>query len=114
MQKWRQRLENWVITVHDKPVHVVRYEDLKANTFQEVMKMLDFISIDYEENAVCQRLLEDYDHFKRIHKDDHFDHYNDEQRQHISSVLYEMIETAKQHNKSEILRLEEYILTPCH
>ena len=44
---------------------VCRYEDLKADTYGEVRKMLDFLKIDYTPELLRKNLADDFTAFKR-------------------------------------------------
>ena len=93
------------------PVHVLRYEDLKNNTLQELLKTLDFLRVSYDPETVASRLKEDYSEFYRHHGEDDFKHYSDEQKLLLESTLQDMMEAAERTGKSSLLRLNEYFYT---
>ena len=104
------RLKNWVIdSSHDRPVLVVRYEDLSNNTVGEVGRMLNFLNITYDEKELGEKLRTDFTLFKRKHNSDDFEHYSSAQKQYVKSVLLQAIEMAEEVNKAELLRLNEYL-----
>lgn len=90
-------------------MHVIRYEDLKQDVPGEVAKMLTFLRIPFKEEELPQRLESDFTTFKRKHTNDDFEHYSTNQTEHIRSVLVNTIKLAQQVNKSDILRIEEYL-----
>lgn len=112
MEMWKLRLVNWVLTsTTEHPVHVVRYEDLKNNTFGEIAKILSFLGIPYKDEELLLRLKGDFSTFKRQHDSDNFQHYSSIQTQHIKSVLLDTIILVQSANKTlkESLKLKEYL-----
>ena len=111
MISWMLRLRNWVTDSMQqrRPVHVVRYEDLINDTVKEVGRMLDFLNVNYNKEDLRNKLREDFTVFKREHSSDNFEHYSPQQKLHMKSVLQEAIRMAEQGNKTEILRLHEYL-----
>ena len=57
---WKEYFSTWVVggARAGRKVHVVRYEDLKKDTPTQVLKMLDFLSVDYKEDEVRKKLNE--------------------------------------------------------
>ena len=110
MDRWKLRLTNWVINTSDQhPVHVVRYEDLKNNTAAEVAKILSFLNIPYSKEYLQLSLQVDFTTFKRKHVSDNFQHYTSSQKQHINEVLLDTIKLAESANRTNLLRLDEYL-----
>ena len=110
MDKWKLRLTNWVLSPSDEhPVHVVRYEDLKKNTAVELAKILNFLKIPYSDEYLRLSLQDDFTKFKRKHVSDNFQHYSSSQKQHIKDVLFQTISLAELANKTNALRLDEYL-----
>ena len=48
-----------------RPVHIVKYEDLKLATLKEVKRMLDFLQFPYEEEELKERITTDFSTFYR-------------------------------------------------
>ena len=48
-----------------RPVHIVKYEDLKLDTLKEVKRMLDFLQFSYEEEELKERITTDFSTFYR-------------------------------------------------
>ncbi len=46
----------WTTWGQSYPLHVVKYENLVEDTSREVLKMLQFLGIDYNEEEVIGRL----------------------------------------------------------
>ena len=49
----------WVIKFKG-PLLVVKYEDFQANVFSEVLRILDFLQFDYNEEFVRRALVQDF------------------------------------------------------
>ena len=109
MERWKSRLKNWVLDSNKQAVQVIRYEDLKQDVPGEVAKVLTFLKIPFNKEELPQRLESDFTTFKRKHTNDNFEHYSTKQTEHVRSVLVDTIKLAQQVNKSDILRLEEYL-----
>ena len=109
MERWKSRLRNWVLDSSRQAVHVVRYEDLQQDVPREVAKMLSFLKIPFSKDELPLRLESDFTTFKRKHTNDNFEHYSISQTEHIRSVLMDTIKLAQEANKSDILRIEEYL-----
>ena len=68
-----RQLERWSGYFHDivggmtkgHPIHLVRYEDLKSDTYKEVKAMLDFLKFDYEEKDLRARIASNFSTFYR-------------------------------------------------
>lgn len=71
-KQFRQRLSDWSGHVRswldqsDVPVHLIRYEDLKADTLGVFCAALDFLSISYEREAAARAVRHaDFDELRR-------------------------------------------------
>lgn len=113
MKAWVKRIQNWVLKVlPEHPVLVVRYEDLKIDSTREVERMLAFLQLPFSSDQVSQKLEEDFTTFKRVHSDEsEFEHYTDDQRDHINSAILQVVELAEASNMTHVLRLNEYLRT---
>ena len=109
MKEWRTRLQQWVIDQNTHPVHVMRYEDLKQDTVIEIEKTLTFLNMSYDSNTLKKQLSEGYSEFWRPHSSDTFEHFSDDQKKFMMSVLLDLNEAAEKTNKSHLLRLSEYL-----
>ena len=109
-EKWKSRLTNWVLNSNKQAVHVVRYEDLKADVPGEVAKMLTFLNIPFNREHLPLRLKDDFTAFKRNHTNDKFEHYSSSQTEYIRTMLMDTMKLAEKANMTDILRIEEYLL----
>jgi len=50
LESWFRHYTSW----RDHWTLVVRYEDLRADTFREVSRILDMLAVDYPEDMVCE------------------------------------------------------------
>lgn len=105
------RILNWALNLSPQhQVLVVRYEDLKQDTMKEVERMVTFLGLPFNEEAVTQRLAEDFTVFKRLHKqEDDFKRYTDDQTVHMRSVVLKAIKLVKDKNMAHIIRLNDYL-----
>ena len=49
----------WVINF-EGPLLVVKYEDLQVDAVSEVLRILDFLQFDYNEESVRRALVQDF------------------------------------------------------
>ena len=110
MGKWKTRLQNWVLDSPKQAVHVVRYEDLQHDVPGEVAKMLTFLKISFNKEELPIRLNDDFTMFKRKHgTNDNFEHFSSSQAEFIRRTLVDTIKLTQEANKSNILRIEDYL-----
>ena len=109
MENWKSHLKNWVLDSNNQSVHVVRYEDLKRDIPSEVAKMLTFLNIPFNRDELPLRLDNDFTAFMRKHTGDNFEHYSSSQTVYIRTTLMDTIKLAQEANKSDILRIEDYL-----
>ena len=107
LKSWKEQLQLWVILQDKHPVHILRYEDLKKDTIGELKKVLDFLSVSYNLDFLTKS--SGYTEFYRPHKNTDFKHYSKEQKELLRDTLTKAVELTAEHNKSQLLRLEEYL-----
>ena len=66
-------IRNWLVNSRNHPVLLVKYEELKQNTLQEVLRMLNFLMVPYSKDMVEQRLAAGFNSFQRSHHKNDFD-----------------------------------------
>ena len=86
----------------------MRYEDLQQDTVGEVERMLNFLNVSYNKLDVESKLKEDFGAFHRKHASEN-EHYTPEQREVVRRALAKANTMAKTHNKSGLLRLDNYL-----
>ena len=59
MNKWKNMIVEWMIKFKG-PLLVVKYEDLQADAFNEVLRILDFLEFDYNEESIRRALIHDF------------------------------------------------------
>ena len=97
-----------IIKSKGKPVLVVRYEDLKRNAIAEVKKILGFLRfVQVPEQEIESRLLSGFQNFYRNHTD-LFDHYTQEQKTYVNTVIRRVEEQINQH-AVQFISLGNYI-----
>lgn len=92
------------------PVLVVKYEDLKRDSKREMLQILNFLQLPFEEEEVSLRLGKDFTTFKRPNlKQSHFEHYTGAQNTFMESVILRSIEAARKSNSTLALDLLDYL-----
>ncbi len=110
INSWASFVLSWASVGTQIPVLLIRYEDVKTDAVKEVKRMLDFLGVPYSDEELKQKLSQDFTAFQRQHKHDEFDHYTNEQRQLLLSVVQETV--SKIHEISTTFptqELEEYL-----
>ena len=69
-----------------RPVLILRYEDLKENTSQEMKRVTDFLGFSYSLDEVAARLEDGYSQFYRNHTVD-FTHFTPTQELFIHNMI---------------------------
>lgn len=110
MKDWSTRLHLWVINQDKYPVHILRYEDLRQDFVGEIEKVLIFLNMAYDSDALKSKLGADYTEYRRPHHSDEFEHFSEKQRELVRSVVLDVNNAADRVNKSSLLRLDEYML----
>ena len=87
---------------------VVRYEDLKIDTLNEVKKILDFLHFPYKEEEVAEKLNEGFNDFYRNHTDT-FEHFTPEQNLFIRSLVNESIVFLEKYDAADLFPMHEYL-----
>ena len=67
IKQWSTYFTSWLADSITKghPIHVVKFENLKLDTFKEVKDMLDFLRFEYEEEELSARIKTDFNTFRR-------------------------------------------------
>ena len=99
-------IRNWLVNNRNHPVLVVKYEELKQNTLQEVLRMLNFLKVPYSKDMVVEKLTAGFNSFQRSHHEDDFDHYIPEQRNFVRKVV---ISTNKLLEENHLSHLQSYL-----
>ena len=100
----------WIeANIHNKPILVVKYEDLKSNKIAVVKRMLDFLKVPYSEDELQKRLAEDYKDFHRPHTASDFDPFTAEQRITTRNAIQETLDLLQEKNNGESFGIESYL-----
>ena len=107
--RWKGMVRNLVLNPNHQPVLVVRYEDLKANSTHEVLRMLDFLRVEHDSRQVAAVLEKEgfIEHY-RNHTDD-FEHFTAKQKQFINNAIRQMLKELQQAKIPDTLGLKNYI-----
>ena len=105
---WRRTVLAWVVDNHNHSVLVIRYEDLKKDTSVSLRRMLDFLQVPYTEQRLQEVITQGFKEFKRKHSEE-FDHYTQEQRELVRSVINDTLSVLKARGLSSVCNIEEYL-----
>ena len=89
---------------------VVHYEDLRNNTAEEVVRMLEFLQVPYEVDHVRQAIQADSGSFHRKHLSN-FNPFTAKQHKLISRILASAIQSAQRNKYPGTARLQQYLNT---
>ena len=107
IKKWQYYFMGWLIGGKGHPVLVVRYEDLKTDSFSQVKRMLEFLKVPYSEEELEKRMMQDVKIFHRKHQDT-FQHFTPGQRAIVLSSIEMIIQLLKS-KRMDTMHLEEYL-----
>ena len=86
-KKWQQIIQSWIIDDLNRPVLVVKYEDLRLNAVAELKKVLDFLRTPYNTFIIEELALNKFQEKKPSMT------YTTEQINYIYSIIKGTIET---------------------
>ena len=93
----------------DKPLLVMKYENLKSNLLPDVERMLQFLHMPYSREEVIRILEADYGKFHRSHADN-FDHFTATSREFVHGVIQESLILLRENNNGNTFGIEDYLL----
>ena len=105
---WKNFVLEWVIKFKG-PLCVAKYEDLVADAVSEVLRILDFLKFDYNEEVVRSAVSQEYSRYQRKQHAS-YNLYTAEQERDMLSMLNEVSESLVKKNKMYLLSVEEYKL----
>lgn len=100
-------IKNWVGGNGGHPVLVIRYEDMARSPVTEVKKMLSFLNMEFNEETVEQRLVQDFTLFHRSKKRNR-DVYSKSLKEFVYSVLNECNDYLKDNNLLGVVQTSHY------
>ena len=109
-------MENWEAMIYhllinnavNRPVLIVKFEDLKKDTYQEVERILNFLNVKFLTADDNKTLVPDRLHaFHRNHTYT-FDHYTTEQKIYMNSVIRRVAKQLRLHN-IDYLHVKKYL-----
>ena len=68
------------------PLLLVHYEDFKRDSLGQVLKILNFLHVDYNKGEVKMRLQGGFTAVQRNHTT-HFQHYTEDQTAYVTSMI---------------------------
>ena len=92
-----------------RPVHVLMFEDLKADTVREMKSVTDFLGFSFTEQEIAERLGMGFSKFYRNHTAE-FSHFTAKQESWIHDVVNRTSRILKSHGLYDMLpRIDEYL-----
>ena len=110
-ERWKKTILMWYGSAHTLhyPILVVRYEDLKQDSLGQVLRMLNFLNVEYDKAEVERRLQNGFSAVHRNHTYD-YDHYTEDQKMYMRSMLQSTTsELQSMGVEHEELHLTEYL-----
>lgn len=109
MEVWETMINHLLINnTVERPVLLVKYEDLQRDSYQEVERMVNFLNVKFLTDDVNKPLEHNGFHaFHRNHTNS-FDHYTMEQKLYVNSVIGRVAKQLRLHN-IDYLRVERYL-----
>ena len=89
LNRWPQQTVNLLIEakVAGRPVYILKFEDLKADTAKEMKKVTNFLGFSITEEEVAKKLMTGFSKFYRNHTAE-FSHFTADQEKYVHSVVY--------------------------
>ena len=101
-------LMSFVVGVDDRPVLVVKYEDIQSNATSEVLRMLEFLGVDHSPEQVAAILKnENFTQHYRNHTDT-FEHYTPEQKVAVNAAILNITNQLKQAGLPDEIGLKKF------
>lgn len=89
LSRWPEQIVNLLTEAKsaEHPIHVLIFEDMKADTVREMKKVTDFLGFSFTLEEVSTRLRAGFSQFYRNHTSE-FSHFTPDQEQYIHDVVY--------------------------
>ncbi len=108
MGRWQRVIEQWLIS-DLIPVLVVQYEALQEDAAHQVRRMLKFLNVEYNDSEVDKRLSKGFESFHRNHHPQGFEHFTEEQKVWVNSMMKDISSILSFNEKSHLLDVDRYI-----
>lgn len=108
MENWEAMIYHLLVNVSENhPVLLVKYEDLKRDSYGEVERMLSFLDVKFKDDYLREKLKNGFHAFHRNHTYT-FDHYTMEQKVYMNQVI-NRVSKLLQHHNIDYLPLQKYL-----
>ena len=102
-------ITNFIVKAGRRPVLLVRYEDLMANTTGELLRMLEFLGMPYSPMEVTTAVNSSkFTQFYRNHSDN-FEHYTAKQKAVINADIKKTILELDKAGLAHTISLAQYV-----
>ena len=96
--RWRRHVCGWLLNGQNNPLHIVKFEDLQADTPKEMSKILSFFGgITASHATIASKIGVGYNKFHRNHTDT-FHHFTSVQEDYVVNAIQEVIGTLRTHD----------------
>ena len=99
-----------MLSAAEKKQHtlVVKYENIKSHTMDEVERMLNFLGVPFSREDLKRRMSEGFETFHRAHPKE-FEHFTSEQEHCVRKQVETVIALLKEKNNGSTFGIEEYL-----
>ena len=111
LPRWSHQMVNLLqeAKMATRPVYILVFEDLKADTVGEMKKVTDFLGFSFTEREVAERLAAGFSKFYRNHTSE-FNHFTPAQESYISDVVRVTSQFMRDNSIHDMFpRIDEYI-----
>ena len=109
MGRWKEMITNFILKAGRRPVLLVRYEDLVANTTGELLRILEFLGVPYSPVKVTTSLKsKEFTQYYRNHSDN-FEHYTAKQKAAINADISKITSELDKAGLAHTISLAQYI-----
>ena len=109
--RWPQQTVNLLTEAKlaGRPVHILIFEDLKADTVGEMKKLTDFLGFSYTMEEISARLGGGFSQFYRNHTAS-FSHFTTDQEKYVQDVVYSTSQFMREKGLYDLFpRIDDYI-----
>ena len=111
LSRWPQQTVNLLTEAKlaGRPVHILIFEDLKADTVGEMKKLTDFLGFSYTMEEISARLGGGFSQFYRNHTAS-FSHFTPDQERYVQDVVYSTSQFMREKGLYDFFpRIDDYI-----
>ena len=111
LSRWPQQTVNLLTEAKlaRRPIYILMFEDLKADTVGEMKKVTDFLGFSYTAEEISAQLNSGFSKFYRNHTAN-FTHFTPDQERYIHDVVYNTSEFMREKGLYDMFpRIDDYL-----